>query len=384
MFMKANGIGRSVLIVVLTTLVRWPGTVVSQENVPGPGGTTTAGDQTFAIKKDGLDRRYTVHVPPRYDRKTPVPVVIMLHGGGGTSRGAAYETGWGATADEVGFIAVFPDAMPPDPTKPSQFSRNPQLWNDGSNRFYAGQNKVDDVGFLAAMLDDLNARFAVDPQRIFVTGFSNGASMTFRVGAELSKRIAAIAPVAGACWLEPLKLERPVPMCYITGTADPLNIIEGGVPRLATGASDKVRAKPKPPVRDSILKWARAVGCPTTPSHTSESNGVRTEVYGPGREGAEVVYITVEDMGHTWAGGISLLPESFVGKRSDKIKATDVIWDFFQRHSPSRAGGTGALKISSGPITGEDHDGVRSFKGVPYAAPPVGDLRWRPPIAPRP
>jgi polyhydroxybutyrate depolymerase len=140
------------------------------------------------------------------------------------------------------------------------------------------------------------------------------------------------APVAGACWLEPLKLERPVPMCYITGTADPLNLIEGGVPKLATGASDKVRAKPKPPVRDSILKWAKAVGCPTAPKATSESNGVRIEPYGSGRDGAEVVYVTVEGLGHTWAGGKSLVPEFLVGKRSDKLKATDFIWEFFQKH----------------------------------------------------
>jgi polyhydroxybutyrate depolymerase len=295
-----------------------------------------AGDHDFTVKVGGLERRFTVHVPQSYDGKTPMPVVVMLHGGGGTSKGAATETGWGAKADKEGFLAVFPNATPPDPAKPGNFGRNPQLWNDGSERFYQGQNKVDDVGFLNAMLDELIAKFAVDARRIFFTGFSNGASMTFRFGAEASKRVAAIAPVAGACWLEPLKVERPIPMLYITGTADPLNLIEGGVPKLGTGASDKVRAKAKPPVRDSILKWAKAVGCPATPKTTSEANGVRTETYSAGRDGAEVVYITVEDLGHTWAGGKSLLPEFMVGKRSNKIRATDVIWEFFQKHaSPS-------------------------------------------------
>jgi len=263
-------------------------------------------------------------------------LVVMLHGGGGTGKGAATETGWNAKADEAGFLVVFPDAMPPDPTKPSRFVGNPQLWNDASGRFYPAQNKVDDVGFIEAMLDELIARFAVDARRIFVTGFSNGASMAFRVGAELSRRIAAIAPVAGACWLEPLKLERPVPLCYITGTADPLNLIEGGVPKLLTGGSDTVRAKPKPPVRDSIMKWAKALGCPATPKETSDADGVRIETYGPGQADSEVVYITVEGLGHAWAGGKSLLPEFIVGKRSDKIKATDVIWNFFMKHTLPR------------------------------------------------
>jgi polyhydroxybutyrate depolymerase len=222
--------------------------------------------------------------------------------------------------------------MPPDPTKRSHFSRNPQLWNDGSERFYRGQKAVDDIAFLNAMLDDFLAKFALDQRRIYVAGFSNGASMSFRIATELSERIAAIAPVAGALWVEPTPLNRPVSMIYITGTADPLNLIEGGGPKLATGGSDKVRAKAKPPVRDSILKWAKILDCPVKPRDISETNGVRTEIYGPGRHDAKVVYISVEGLGYTWAGGKSLLPEFMVGKRSDKIKATNVIWEFFEKH----------------------------------------------------
>jgi polyhydroxybutyrate depolymerase len=295
------------------------------------------GDHPVKLTLDGIKRHYTVHVPPSCAGRSLVPVVMMLHGGGGTGRAAAYETGWAAKADEAGFLAVFPDAVPRAPSKPASFALNPQLWNDGSDRFYQGQKQVDDVGFLNAVFDDLLARFAANPKRIYVTGFSNGASMAFRFGAEASGRVAAIAPVAGACWLDPLKLHRPVPMCYITGTADSLNLIEGGVPKLATGASDKVRAKPKPPVRASVEKWAKAIGCPTTPTKISDAGGVHRENYGPGPEGMKVLYITVEDMGHTWAGGKSLLPEIMVGKRSDRFHATDAIWGFFQEYSVSTA-----------------------------------------------
>jgi polyhydroxybutyrate depolymerase len=122
-------------------------------------------------------------------------------------------------------------------------------------------------------------------------------------------------------------------MCYITGTADPLNVIEGGVPKLATGASDSVRAKPKPPVRVSVLKWAKALRCPAATANVSEANGVRTETYAPCRDSAKVVYIEVEGLGHTWPGGKSLLPERMVGKRSNKVQANDVIWAFFREHA---------------------------------------------------
>jgi polyhydroxybutyrate depolymerase len=290
------------------------------------------GDHHLQLRVGDLDRQYTVHIPPRYDGKTSLPVVIMLHGGGGTGKAADIETGWSSKADQAGFIAVFPEALSPDPSRPGSFARNPQLWNDGSDRFYPGREAPDDVMFINALLDDLFARFTVDRRRIFVTGFSNGASLCFRLGGELSSRIAAIAPVAGSSWREPLRLERPIPVLYITGTADPLNPLQGGVPKLATSGSDQVRGKPKPPVREFIAQWTRALGCPATPRGITEANSVRTEIYGPGREGVEFVYITVEGLGHTWAGGESLLPEFMVGSQSDKIKATDVIWEFFQKH----------------------------------------------------
>jgi polyhydroxybutyrate depolymerase len=295
------------------------------------GGDSAPGDHTRILKIGGLDRHYSVHVPPGYDGKRPMPVVVMLHGGGGTSPGAAKETLWDVKADQAGFLAVFPDATPPDTTKPGKFRGNPQTWNDGSGRFDAGQKGVDDIGFLNAMLDDLEHRFAVDRRRIFVTGFSNGASMTFRVGVELSHRVAAIAPVAGACWSDAPKLKGPVSLCYITGDADPLNPLEGGEPKFASSAK-AIGGRKKPPVRDSIGKWTTALACPAKPAKEVDQGGVKTVTYGPGRDGAEVVFVTVEGLGHNWAGGKNLLPEFMVGKRSDKLKTTDFVWDFFKNH----------------------------------------------------
>jgi len=296
------------------------------------------GIQKVSLKVQGVERTCHLYIPASYRSGQAAPLVVMLHGGGGTGRAAMWESGWADKAEKEGFWVAFPDALPPNPSLPGHFSRNPQLWNDGSDRFYPGQQAPDDVTFLAALLDYLVHTFSIDPGRVFFTGFSNGASMTFLSAAKMPERIAAIAPVAGALWFDPPRLRPPVSLLYITGTEDPLNPLEGGVPRLATGLSDSVRAKAKPPVRDSILKWARALNGPEKAT-VEERKGVRIETYGPGDGGSEVIFVAVPGLGHTWPGGRSLLPEHLVGKQSEAIIAVDLIWDFFQKHS--RKTGTG-------------------------------------------
>ena len=97
------------------------------------------GSHTMAIVVNGLEQTYIVHVPATYRPQTSSPLVIMLHGGGGTARAVMWETGWAEKADKQGFLAVFPNAMARDPAWRSSFARNPQLWNDGSDRFYAAK-----------------------------------------------------------------------------------------------------------------------------------------------------------------------------------------------------------------------------------------------------
>ena len=278
-----------------------------------------------------LERRCLLHLPPDYEKTKPVPLVIMPHGMGGTANNALRETGWSAKADGQGFIVAYPEGTRPDATKPPSLRNNAQAWNDGSGRFHAAEQKIDDGAFMRALIEKLSADYAIDSRRIFVTGFSNGSSMAFRTGAELADRIAAVAPHSGACWSEIVKPARGISVCYLTGTADTLNPMDGGFPKLAFGGKDQ-GGKPKPPVIDSILKWVKALGCAETTARDDAKNGVRTRRFGPGRDGAEVVLITIEGLGHHWAGGVSQAPEFLVGKNTDKLKATDVIWEFFLKH----------------------------------------------------
>jgi polyhydroxybutyrate depolymerase len=202
------------------------------------------GTHVFQVSVNGVNRRYVIHVPPSYNHAKQWPIVVVFHGGGGTAKAVMRETGWAEKADEGNFLSVFPEGSSPNPSRPARFRDNPQTWNDGSGRFNVGaaERKVDDIGFVRAL--------PVDSQRIFVTGFSNGASMTFKIGRELADRVAAIAPVAGADWAaDSPNLARPISLLYITGTADPLNPIDGGVVKIGPKTYGT-----KPPTREMIQR----------------------------------------------------------------------------------------------------------------------------------
>jgi len=305
------------------------GTGIAGQSAPPLPLNPVAGDYTQEIVVNGLKRSYLVHVSVNYNNKKPIPVVIMFHGAGGTGQVAMKETGWDKKADQENFLAVFPDGTRPDPSKRARFRDNPQTWNDGSNRANVGatQRRIDDIAFVNALIDDLISRFSVDQHRIYATGFSNGSSMAFRVGRELSNRIAAIAPASGSDWLDKPSISRPISLLYITGTADSLNPMNGGEQKLLGRVIGK-----KPSVQEQIQKWVEMLGCPRSHQVIMDKDGVKGIAYGPCKEGSEVVYYTIEGMGHTWAGGKSVLPAFMVGATSDKINANDIIWEFFQKH----------------------------------------------------
>jgi len=290
--------------------------------------------QTVTLMVEGIERRALVHLPPAYDGKGALPVVLMFHGNGGTAESVVRETGWVAKSDAAGFIVVFPEATRPDMTQPPKFGRNNPAWNDGSGRYHAGERTIADVAFVAALLDHIEATFVVDKRRVFATGFSNGASMAFLVGLELSDRIAAIAPVSGAFWIADPKLTRPVSLHYITGTADPINPMEGGVPTMASGSGFRgVPEKAKPPVLEMIDAWVKLLGCEEKGKPLpSTIEGITTVVHTGGRDGTEVFFTTIEGHGHIWPGGKSPLPAFILGKATSRLNANDAVWDFFQAH----------------------------------------------------
>ena len=288
-----------------------------------------SGNQKLSLVVGSLTREYVVHVPPQYDGNTPLPVVIMFHGGGGNDTQVISATGWDAKADQEGFLAVFPQGTRPDQSQPRKFVGNPSSWNDGSARgIGAVKGNIDDVGFVSAMIQDLEQRYKVDSRHIYATGFSNGASMTFRLARELPYEFAAVAPVSGGDWETDVVPDRTTPVIYFTGLADPLNPFDGG--NIFIGAKS---FGTKEAVPDMIASWVKLANCQEQGRVIYEQDGAKGVAYcGNGNIGVVELY-TIEGHGHFWPGGPTDLPVSVAGKNTAKISATDVIWNFFLQYA---------------------------------------------------
>ncbi len=306
-----------------------PGPHADRSGVPWEAGT-----RTRVVISSSRERPYQLHVPPTAPPRGGWPVVVMFHGGGGTAPLAMNDTGWPALADRQGFLAVFPEGSRPDPGRPPRFMRNPQTWNDGSPRQGAAgvRRQADDVAFFQELMADLQAHFPLDASRIYLTGFSNGASLTFRLARQLGARIAAIAPVAGTDWLKAPPPDPAVSVLYLTGTADPVNPIQGGPIHLGHKFFGQ-----KPPLQEMLGPWIQRHADAGPPRVVCEQDGIRGVLYGhPGMPDVLMVY-TLDGHGHHWPGGGTVLSERFAGKNTSRLNATQLIWDFFQpRRSPHR------------------------------------------------
>lgn len=299
-------------------------TVRADDSVPDLPTEPKPGRYRVEIKSGGFDRTAVVVVPKGYKPNAKPPLVLVLHGGGGNGAHALDNDGWATKADKEGFLAVAPTGLPALPRLPANFKTNPRLWNSGQLPARSPRAAIDDVDYLGTLLDEIQKRVPCNPARVFVTGHSNGAGMTFRLGAELSERFAALAPVAGMMAVKDPMPKKPLPTLYVIGTQDPLQPLAGGEVKLPWGN------RTNGPVADYLTGWAKALGCDTVPKTISEKDGLKRVQYPSKSGGPTLSVIYIDGQGHTWPGGKATLPVSVMGPTTDKLNATDAIWQFFQ------------------------------------------------------
>ncbi len=279
-----------------------------------------------SIDVGGLGRTYAV--APASGR---APLLVVLHGAGGTGLGMAALTGLAQRGPAAGCVAVFPDGWG-------------HVWNDGRDapRLRRRQG-VDDVGFIRALVDRLVAEGLADATRVFLVGMSNGAFLSEHLARHGLVPVAGIVLVAGSAAREsrdalPLP-SRPASLLAFCGTADPLVPYAGGpigpLGRLVSRRADRRGGLPgrglAAPIEQVAADWALADGAqarPTAAPMPAPRGDLAVTQLSWAAPGRSVVLYRVEGGGHTWPGGAPYLPARVVGPVVRHLDATQVLLDF--------------------------------------------------------
>lgn len=251
------------------------------------------------ITVDGVVRSYLLHVPATY--QPGAPLVLALHGGAGSARQFSRGNQLTDLSDQAGFILVYPDGLD-------------RSWND--SREIGSRTSHDDVGFIRALIDQLSSEYSIDSRRVFVTGVSNGAMMSYRLACELADKIRAIAPVVGnlpVTLAQTCAPSQPVALHMIVGTNDPLVPYEGGGVGFFGGRGDVLSAPA------TAAQWASYNGCAAEPTVTQQSDLIEVTTYAGCQ--APVEMLTVIGGGHDWYGRTT--------RANNQIDASTSVWAFF-------------------------------------------------------
>lgn len=302
----------------------------------------TTSDPGFSMPYGGRTRSYFLHLPKGYEPSRRYPLLFVLHGGMGSGALIAERTGFNELADREGFIVVYPNG-----TGWSDLSM--LTWNAGHCCFYARDEKVDDVGFISALLDKIQQNYRVDSEQIFATGFSNGGMLAYRVGAQLSERFRAVAVVSGniggyafsgAPLIQIPRPKVPVSVLAIHGKADEQVAFSGGRGERTVGA------RIDQSVEEALAFWRQANDCDSKATYQQLAEGeVEYRRYGCPDSQTEVALYSLKHGRHAWPGG-----EKMAGWRAEQVairmlldspsrqmNASEVIWQFFSRQKKNRS-----------------------------------------------
>ncbi len=283
--------------------------------------TLGPGDYTFETTFAGQLRYYKVHVPKKYVAGQALPLLVVLHGGGGDMAIQANEDYYHqiSKSESEGFVAVFPNG-------PSAFkSGKLATWNAGKCCGLARDSKSDDVGFIKEMIKRTESQLSIDSTRIFATGMSNGGMMAYRLACELPQIFRGVAAVAGTDNTDLCQPSKPVSILHIHAQNDDHVLFEGGAGQNAF--RDRTQINEFTSVAGTVEKWRKLDGCEEKPKRILEKKGAYCDLYMCKASSQLQLCVTAEG-GHSWPGGQK--PSRFAGgKPSTAISANDVMWNFF-------------------------------------------------------
>lgn len=266
------------------------------------------------VVSSGTTRKYLLYVPKSHDRSRSSALIISLHGAAGWPALQEEISRWDDLADKHDFLVVYPAGTP------LIGERGPRVWPMGT------QSTDTDVKFISDLIAKLQKEYNIDSSRIYADGLSNGGGMAYALGCKLSSRVAAIGAVSAALAVPDNMCagSTPEPVVAFHGTADKM------APYLGGKSGDPVNPRQFPGIRDWLAQWAERNHCSGDPVDTPVAATVHRLAY-PCSRNEDVVLYTITEGGHQWPGGMQL-PTWWVGRATNDINATRVMWEFFSRH----------------------------------------------------
>ena len=286
-----------------------------------PHGSVTVGTIRTT---DGLVRSYRLFVPDsRLDR---APLLVALHSGLGSAEQFEANSGFDGLAASHGFVVVYPEGTGflPDGRGGAR------TWNAGDCCGPAAARDVDDVGFVLAVVRAVSAAQPVDPDRVYLTGHSNGGMLAVRIACEAPGPFAAVAVQSATLTVDECSPARPISLLQIHGTADGNVPFEGG---LGNGPAQVSYAPP----RTAAATISAADGCArrTTTTVDPVNPDLVLERWRRCSAGSDVRFLAVTGAGHAWMGHApsSAAAQLLVGPAYERLDASRAVWSFVSAHS---------------------------------------------------
>lgn len=255
------------------------------------------------LTHNGIERQYRVRLPAGYDETKQYPLVFAFHGYLDRSKQLEFYSGLSNLGQEESFIAVYPEGVK-------------RSWNGGICCGYAFENDVDDVGFIDNLLTVLGDQYAVDKDKVYAIGFSNGGVLTARLIQELPDTFAGAAMVMSSFGTEEKVLslsEANTPLILLNGTDDLY------IPRDADALTNSFNFIPLDR-SDELLRQSYA--CPDNPE-ISESDRFIHKTYRC--DSARLETYLYKDTAHVWPGWRVMHPFTSVPD------STRTIWEFLKK-----------------------------------------------------
>ena len=275
---------------------------------------------TQPLTFQGQKRLYLLRLPPgKPADASGWPLVVVFHGGGGDALNVERMTRFTELGRQQGFAVLYPQGT-------SAAGQRLGTWNAQHCCGTAMRQRVNDTGFVEALLNDVLREHPLDPKRLYATGLSNGGMMVHRVAAAYPQRWAAIAPVMASLFGDEPPAALPVPTFIVNGELDASIPVDGGPPggRFRQAWS----GRPLLPVSAQSLYWAQANGCQPGPDKRFLPTHVHWQY--SCAKGRDVERVLVTGLGHAWPGGLRGAPGA--DDPTSAFDATREIWRFFERH----------------------------------------------------